>query len=206
MLRTLVAAAALAACAKETVSPPPADKPAPPPAQPAPPQLETRDIVVKHVDDQAAVRARVPSDWVGSGQSFRPPREMDGYPILAFDITCNGACDAATLPKNLVALVKGTATGAARPNLNTGDPALDAVRLDAAVVDEGEWKDGGYQAVRVTRPAGLTGPYRDELVARCARTHPGVGAFVHAFVRAPVSAEKTLWPLLLEACKTWAYN
>src|SRR5262249_61696545 len=78
MLRTLVAAAALAACAKETVSPPPADKPAPPPAQPAPPQLETRDIVVKHVDDQAAVRARVPSDWVGSGQSFRPPARWAG--------------------------------------------------------------------------------------------------------------------------------
>ncbi len=152
------------------------------------------------------MRARVPSGWVGSGQSFRPPTETDGYPVLELDITCNGMCSAEALPNNLAALVKGTATGAARPNFNTGDPALDAVRLDVAVVDEGTWKDGGYQAVRVTKPAGLSGPYREELVARCARVHPTQPVFVHAFVRAPLSAEKTLWPLLLEACKTWGYR
>jgi hypothetical protein len=207
MARVVVAVLALTACAKETAPPPPAPAPKPDaPRAAAPPHVETREIDVKHFDDLALVRARVPSDWVGTGQSFAPPTPTDGYPVLELDITCNGGCDAKSLPPNMTALVKSTATGAARPNYNTGDPALDAVRLDVAVVDEGDSQDGVYQAVRVTKPASVTGPYRDEFVARCARLHGDQSAFVYAFVRAPVSAEKTFWPLLLEACKTWEYK
>jgi hypothetical protein len=95
-----------------------------------------------------------------------------------------------------------TVEGKARPNINTGDPALDKVRLDLAAVDEGKLGDGVFRVVRVTRPEGLEGPYREELVAVCVRGARG-GPAVAAQGWAPIGREAELGPIIVAACKTF---
>jgi hypothetical protein len=94
-----------------------------------------------------------------------------------------------------------TVEGKARPNINTGDPALDAVRLERAAVENGQLGDGVFRVARVTRPAVLEGPYREELVEVCVRGARG-GPAVAAQAWAPIAREAELGPVIVAACKT----
>ena len=112
-------------------------------------------------------------------------------------------CSAANVAQVMAGLVESVKSSAARPNYNTGDPKLDAMRMDVAVLEEGKLPGGGpFVALRVTRGAGWAGPNLDQLLAVCALVGPDF--YVLTTARIGLVDEQPLWPLLLEACKSTA--
>jgi hypothetical protein len=207
MTRALIPALCLTllACDEKKAAPPP-EPPKPPPAEkkveppkPPPLALEERSIEVKNLSDTLTLKVKVPVGWTGE-TSFRPKDDL-GDRLLSFEAGCDGSCAAKDLPKNLDKLIAKAPDGAAKPNLNTGDPKLDAVRLDVKVIEKGDLADGKFVVYQVSKPAGLDGPYPEGLRARCGVYRKGDPAFVVVNAKAPAADEKTLWPLLVEACK-----
>ena len=56
-------------------------------------------------------------------------------PSVSFERTCGGVCSAANVARVLAGLVESVKSSAARPNYNTGDPRLDAMRMDVTVLE-----------------------------------------------------------------------
>lgn len=177
-----------------------------------PATLEDRPLDLEWHSMKTTLTARVPVGWVGNGGSFTipAPSPRPGQPKVSYAFgnrSCSGECDDEDIQKNMAEMWAGYVEGLATPNRNTGDPKLDAMRLDVKVLEEGELPDGKYMAVRVTRPAGLAAPsFLDRLTATCARHRKGDAFYVLMTVSAGLELESTLWPLLLEACKTPWYR
>jgi hypothetical protein len=208
MRQMTVLGLALAAACGKSEPPKPAAAPAKPaPAAPAAPAaVAARELTITMpAGATAKVKVRVPSDWKDdtNGASTR-----NSYGEVAagvsFSVTCDGSCAAADLPGNLARLVAGAPERAATPNANTGDPKLDAVRLTVEKLEEGDLPDGKHVVMRVTKPAGLEGPYPQGLVAVCARLHPAKDRFVVARAFVTLESEKDLGAAAREACKTFA--
>jgi hypothetical protein len=214
---SLLALAVLATCGKTEPAapkapaatepapkPPAATEPAPKPPAPAQPAPELRELTVTSAGSTAKVRVKVPASWraeaSGAGVRNAYGEQVAG---IGFTVTCDGSCAAAELPGHLARLVGAAPESEARPNYNTGDPKLDAVRLDVEKLDEGDLPDGKRIVLRVRKPAGLEGPYPQGLVAVCARLHPARDRFVVAHARVALEAEKEWATAATEACRTF---
>lgn len=176
-----------------------------PPQPPAAPVLEAREIALD--DGKVKVKAKIPSGFTASGGSttFWSPVEATSIirPSVQIDHTCGGVCSAENVATVLAKLVNDAKASAARPNLNTGDPKLDAMRMDVTVLEEGKLPGSGpFVALRVTRGAGWEGPNLDQLLAVCAVA--GADYVVITQARIGLVDEKPLWPLLVESCKATA--
>jgi hypothetical protein len=211
---TLVFPAALLACqsAGTTTSPAPAasakpaaeEKKKEPEAPPPPVGPVAREFEVKTpAGNTAKLKATVPSDWKPSAFGYGMKDEY-GETIAGVEgnVTCDGSCTEPDLSANLAKLVERSPESASKPNYNTGDPKLDAVRLDVAKLESGDFPDGKWVLYKVTKPAGLEGPYREHVRATCARLHPGKDRFVVLSAWAPAAKEKELGPVILAACKS----
>ena len=208
-------AAALAACGRESKprasqeAPVPShdDHPATPPAgQPAPgapaAAAVDRELDVASVNLRARVRVTVPATWMVSGlQVVLRDQYQEAIAGVQFTVTCDGACGDDEIAK-LPQLVDQTFETRTRPNIGTGDPALDAVRMNLEVVEQGDVPNGKFRVGRITKPAGLQGPYRNQLYAVCARARPG-SKIVAAQAWAPLDKEAELGPVIVAACKTF---
>jgi hypothetical protein len=204
-----LAALALAACACSRQPPAtptaadaaPAVRAAAPDARPSGPIARDLSITTP-AGNTARVKVTVPADWTVSAYGATL-RNGSGESVAGVEFmpTCDGDCTKAA--QNLETRIEGSPEGAARPNLNTGNPELDAVRLDVAVLDKGDLPDGKYVVMRITKPAGLQGPYREQVKAVCARLVPAKDRFLLATAWAPVAEEKTLGPAAIAACKTF---
>lgn len=87
------------------------------------------------------------------------------------------------------------------------DGTLDVKTLEEGAFTDGTYKAGKYKAMRITRPSGSTLPaYLERLTADCVRHRKGDKHYIYASVVAPLELEATLWPLLVEACKTPWYR
>jgi hypothetical protein len=205
---SLLALALLATCGKTEAPPAPrppaASEAAPTPPAPAPPAPELREVTVTSAGTTAKVRVKVPASWRaqanGAGVRNSYGEQVAG---IGFTVTCDGSCAPAELPGHLARLIGAVSESEARPNFNTGDPKLDAVRLDVEKVDQGDLPDGKWIVVRVRKPAGLDGPYPQELVAVCARLHPARDRFVVAQARVALEAEKEWGTAAEAACRTF---
>jgi hypothetical protein len=217
MKNVLVAVLFAAACGKPAEPPPqkpvetggatakPADpvvKPNEPTAKPTGPT--ERDIVAEGGTLKVPLTVRLPGGWEPHGSNgFHPVGDM-GDVSFGFFATCDGECKAETTADKIAAMVKAAPDNATRPNTGTGDPELDAVRLDVKVVEEGDLEGGKFVVFRVTRPEGSKAPsFVEGFRAFCAKQKAGADHFVYAQARAPFANEKDLWPLALEACKSW---
>jgi hypothetical protein len=152
--------------------------------------------------EDGAVRVRLPASWSQRAQSIVLENESrEAVAGVQFDVVCEKECSDEDISR-FGSIVDSTFDTRVRPNVGTGDPKLDAVRLDLALVEEGELPDGRFRVARITRPAGLEGPYREELYAVCVRGKRG-GKAMAAQGWVPLAREAELGPLVVEACKTF---
>jgi hypothetical protein len=176
--------------------------PSTPDAAAAAAQATDRDIDITGLNASARVRVKLPASWSASEISVvLRDQYQEAIAGVQFTVICNAGCsddDIARMPQ----VVDQTFDTRVRPNVNTGDPAMDAVRLKLEIVDQGEVPGGKFRVARVTRPAGLQGPYRDELYAVCVRAKRGA-KIVEAQAWAPLAREQELGPVVVTACKTF---
>lgn len=213
----VVAALCSAACGKESAKPkedpvpsngknggaktpaPAADAAPAPSADPVDREVEVTSI---H-GDGARVRVRVPASWEERESRFVLTNEFgETVAAVQFSVMFESGASADDIAR-FPAIVDSGFEGKLRPNLNSGDPKLDAVRLELAVVEEGDLPDGRFKVGRITKPAGAEGPYREVLQASCIRgTKGGKAVAVQGWV--PLDREQELGPMVVEACKTFA--
>ena len=181
-------------------APPP---PAAPPATAAvgAPAVD-REIDVTEPSASAKLRVRLPTAWTADPTSVVLRDEYkEAIAGVQFTVICNAGCGDDELARAPKVLDQTFATKA-RPNVNTGDPAMDAVRLKVDVLEQGDVRGGKFRVARITRPAGVEGPYREQIYAVCVRVSPGAKAVV-AQAWAPLDREAELGPLIVTACKTF---
>jgi hypothetical protein len=176
------------------------------PAAAKPPEADAvaaREIPVLSTGGETGnVRVRLPASWSRRAQSIVLEDEFhEAVAGVQFDVVCEKQCTDEDIAR-FGTILDSTFATRVRPNVNTGDPALDAVRMDLALVQEGELADGRFRVARVTRPAGLEGPYREQLYAVCVRGRPG-GQAMAAQGWAPLAREADLGPIIVETCKTF---
>jgi hypothetical protein len=180
---------------------PPTPPAAPAAAAAAAPAVD-RELDVKEPSASARVRVKLPASWSATELSIVLRDEFnEAIAGVQFTVICDQGCgdeDIARMPK----VLDQTFETKARPNVNTGDAAMDAVRLDVAVVEEGDLAGGKFRVARVTKPADLKGPYREQLYAVCVRAKPGAKV-VAAQAWAPIARERDLGPVIVNACKTF---
>src|SRR5438067_6970278 len=119
----------------------PADKPkdAPPPAPAGPSKLTVH--IKMPAGEEATVKLEVPGAFVQTAWGAVARNSAgEAESGVELSITCDGDCSKAK--DNLAKLVAHAPQGEAIPNVNTGKPELDAVRLDVATVDTGDLTDG----------------------------------------------------------------
>ena len=179
---------------------PPAGQPTPPAAPAA--AVVDRELDVASVNLRARVRVKVPAAWTVSGlQVVLRDEFQEAIAGVQFTVLCDGACGDDEIAK-LPQIVDKTFETRTRPNIGTGDPARDAVRMNLEVVDQGDVPNGKFRVGRITKPADLQGPYRNQLFAVCARARPG-SKIVAAQAWAPLAREAELGPAVVAACKTF---
>jgi hypothetical protein len=204
--------------APEKTNEPPAakaDEPAkdePPKPEPEAPaaKLEAGTAKLEHESGNVEVDLRLPIGWVRAetsdgGIRVDDPSEM-GDGVLSFSAGCESPCDGTKLTAEVDALVAGYADEWAKPNSGTGDPALDEVRLEVKIIEQGDLPQGGkfvYASVNIPRNEKLGGPYRSEWVASCWHHREGDLAYVRTSFRlnSQWPDAQTWLPLLVEACK-----
>ena len=185
-----------------TATTPVAPAPAAMPAAPSGPK--TLELDVKRHDKAIKVKVKVPGELT-AGDAMASLRETNSGEFLTgiqFSLTCDGACGKG-LADNLAKFVAGAPDRASKPNYNTGDAKLDAVRLDVKTVDQGDIPDGKFVVYRVKKQAGLEDPYREHFEAVCARLLPDKSMFVSAYAYTMLDTEKSFGPQMVEACKTF---
>ncbi|HEY4175773.1 MAG TPA: hypothetical protein VGM90_03025 [Kofleriaceae bacterium] len=139
----------------------------------------------------------------GSNARFKEPGEYGpttGY--IQFTPTCGGGCTDKEMTQALADTIKRAPEHAAQPNLNTGDPKLDAERLDVKMIGTGELDAGGkYVEYSVAKPPGVTGPYPVGYYALCIKWAPTKEYYVTAQVFADEAHQSDLRAPLIAACK-----
>jgi hypothetical protein len=156
-------------------------------------RLQTVELISDH---RTRSRVTVPADWPCNERGCFV-RNSWGEAVIGIELVAfPGSHD--TLDRMIEELPETER----RPNTDTGDPALDRVRLDVVLVERGELPDGAYSVVRVTRPPEVVGPYRDRLVARCARMEPSGTRFVYATAWSWLVHEAHHGAAVIAACKS----
>lgn len=174
-----------------------------------PTTLEDRTFTIEWHDMKATLKGRVPVGWISrTPGSFKTPDNnspgiMDPSISWSFGgISCSGACDDGDMQKSMADAWKSTEQQYPLVSYNMGE--TDKLRLDVQVLEEGTFPDGKYKAVRITRGANAVGApdYLERVEATCMRHRKGDTYYIIASASMKLVYEKTLWPLLLEACKT----
>ena len=151
------------------------------------------------------VRFTLPAGWAEApayGENRWGPEGVDL--AFGFDAACNGNCHPAAIAGNLAKGFDGFKDSAARPNLNTGDPARDALRASVETLAEAELPSGRLLALRVTYSKEImaSGPYRPQLRMRCAWHTPGDSWYLTLDLRADLEPGEAALPALLDICRS----
>jgi hypothetical protein len=176
-----------------------------------PATLEDRPLALEWHSMKTSLTVRVPVGWVNRGPNERSgtytiptdnPSPMQ--PSISYSFgnrSCSGVCDATDIKKNVAEM--WAAVEKSWGTYGTGSPDLEAVKFDVKVLEKGAFPDGSFKAAKITRPAGSPVPaYMDRLQGVCERFRKTDDFYIHVTIIAPLEYETTLWPLLLEACKT----
>jgi len=174
---------------------------------------ESFEVTLPNSEDTLTVKARIPADWVRNPDLgavvFQPADYADYFypPVIHYEISCSGSCDPKAIRGNIEKNIQGIKDILARPNINTGDPELDAIRATVEIITEEKFREDGWIfAAAVTYPEHLSKAlYIPKFVVHTFRHHPGDGFFIHTIAMAPLDKKEELLPVLREACKETNY-
>ncbi|MBN1225290.1 MAG: hypothetical protein JXB23_18725 [Candidatus Aminicenantes bacterium] len=172
------------------------------------------DVQIPVSEETLVVKAQIPAGWVRNpdfgGAVFQPEDYADYFyaPVIQYQASCAGPCDPKAIPGNIDKTIQGIKETLSRPNINTGDPELDAVRANVDILaDEKFSEDGWILAAAVTYPENLSAAlYIPKIVVHSFRHHEGDGFFVQTTALAELNQKEELLPLFLEACKKTDYG
>lgn len=130
------------------------------------------------------------------------------YPTFSFYTTCGGSCAPEALAKAEAGAISRQKEVMARPNINSGDPARDAIRAQLEVIEEGTLPLGHFAAVRVKYDPKVlaSGPYRQIVKVVCTYYRPGFPSYVGFIGSAPLNQEGKVLAPLLEVCRGLGVN
>jgi hypothetical protein len=155
------------------------------------------------------IQVKIPRGWERSPEFgtvvFQPPDKDDFFypPLIQYQASCNGTCDPSAIPANIEAALRSLKDTLALPNINTGDPVLDAVRATVDVLREEKAGDGTWiLAAAVTYTENLSSAlYVPKIVVHAFRHRPGDGFFVQTSAHAPLDQKEKLLDVLIAACR-----
>lgn len=176
-------------------------------------QDESFDLDLPSDQGLQAVRAQIPQQWMRNTDFgsivFQPANKDDFFypPMIQFTTSCGGSCDAAAIPANIEKAIQGIKDVLARPNINTGDAELDAIRADVEVLLEEKYEgDGWILAAAVTYPEELSSAqYVARIVIHAFRHHPGDKFFIQTTAHASIDQKDELLAVLTAACRATNY-
>jgi hypothetical protein len=150
------------------------------------------------------VRFTLPSGWqksVGFGPTTYGPVET-GQPFptrVTLSAGCNGNCDPRAIPANIDAHFAAFVERASRPNFNTGDETLDAVRADVTTLARFDLPAGRGVALAVDYAKELlaSGPYQPQFQVLCVVRQPGDNHYVSLVGIGPL-AVKDQWLVAMQ--------
>jgi len=171
------------------------------------------EIALPMAEATLSVKARIPAGWIRNtdfeGAVYQPEDYGDYFypPLIQYQAACAGSCDPRDIPGNIGKAILGIKERLSRPNINTGDPELDAVRAEVDIIsDEKCGDDGWILAAAVTYPENLSPAlYTPKIVVHSFRHHQKDGFFVQTTARAHLNQKEELLSLLIEACKMTDY-
>jgi len=176
-------------------------------------QAESIEVERPNSGGPLSLKAKIPSDWARNpdfGAIVYQPKNKDDYfepPILQYGTSCAGSCNPKDIPKNIETLIKGIKDTLTRPNINTGDPKLDAVRANVEILVEEKFADDGWiLAAAVSYPEELSSAmYVPKIVVHAFRHHQGDRFFVQTTARAQLAQKEEFLAVFLESCKQTDY-
>jgi hypothetical protein len=123
---------------------------------------------------------------------------------IVLESACQGSCAPADIAGNIDGVIKGIKAGAAIPNVNTGDPTLDAVRGTFTLLQERDLPSGKLISYRVTyAPAVLaSGPYQQSVAVHCFVHRPGDKFYITLAGTSTLDDEARRLPEMIAACES----
>jgi hypothetical protein len=176
-------------------------------------QEESIEVKLPNSEETLALKAKIPANWARNpdfgGIVYQPTNKDDYFypPTLSYGAKCAGSCAPEDIPKNIEKLLKGIKDTLARPNINTGDPELDAIRANVEIIADEKFADDGWiLAAAVTYPEELSSAmYTPKIVVHGFRHHKGDGFFIQTTANAQLTQKEELLNVFLEACKQTDY-
>ncbi len=176
-------------------------------------QNETLEIKLPNSEDTLTVKARIPATWIRNpdfGTVVFQPKDYEDYfypPFIQFTISCAGSCDPEAIPGNIENRIKGIIDTLTRPNINTGDPELDAIRANVEILTEEKFSENDWIfAAVVTYPENLSSAqYVPKVAVHAFCHHPGDAFFVETNASAHLDQKDEMLKILMAACKETNY-
>lgn len=176
-------------------------------------QEKNLEIQIPMSDDTQTVQAKIPATWIRNPLFgtvvFQPADYEDQFDpaSIEYQISCAGSCDPNAIPGNIENKIKGIKDTLLRPNINTGDPELDAIRANVEILLEEKFSDDGWiLAAAVTYPEHLSSSlYIPKVVISSFRHHPEDKFFVQTSARVNLKQKDELLTVLMKACKSTDY-
>ncbi|MFC2164316.1 hypothetical protein ACFLT2_04900 [Acidobacteriota bacterium] len=174
---------------------------------------ESIEFKLPNSEGTLSLKAKIPSNWALNpdfGAIVYQPENKDDYfypPLLQYGSSCGGSCDPKDIPKNIEKLIKGIKDTLARPNINTGDPELDAIRANVEILAEEKFADNAWiLAAAVSYPEELSSAmYTPKIVVHAFRHHKDARFFIQTTARAQLTQKEEFLAVFLEACKHTDY-
>jgi hypothetical protein len=177
--------------------------------------LQSESFVLKHPnsEDNLTVNAKIPATWMRNPDFgavvFQPENYADYFfpPIIQYTISCGGNCDPEIIPDNIENSIKEIIKVLSQPNINTGDPEMDAIRANVTILKEENFGENGWiLAAVVTYPEKLSSVlYVPKFVIHAYSHHPGDSFYVQTTARTGFDEKDKFMDVLLEACKSTDY-
>jgi hypothetical protein len=176
-------------------------------------QPESIEVKLPNSEETLVLKAKIPPNWVRNpdfGAIVYQPKNKDDYfdpPRLQYETSCGGSCKPKDIPKNIENLVIGIKNTLSRPNYNTGDPELDAIRANVEILVEEKYADDGWiLAAAVSYPEELSSAlYIPKIVVNAFRHHKDDRFFVQTTASVQLTQKEEFLSVLLEACKQTDY-
>ena len=171
---------------------------------PAEPVSATIELAASAVTASVTVQVELPGGWHVDDffESVWLPGDDSFQVKLAVDTSCEGACDAASIPANIAAEIERDpverwSQGSAEPHFQPTVELLEA----------GELPLGRYQAYRLSYPPAPPGEAsaRPGTHLECYLHNPGDAFYVALDATATPENEDQIWPVLLESCRGAIY-